>query len=97
MIEAAAASAAWSQAGRTQLLQLISGLDDGVIIINPDQTIAWANNAALAMHGVQTIEALGDTVDTYRRRFILRAHAGDNAGAARSRSTRCCAARASTR
>ncbi len=72
----------WSQADRTQLLQIIGGLDDGVMIINPDQTIAWANASALTMHGVDTLEALGGTVDAYRRRFTIRAHAADAAAGA---------------
>jgi PAS domain S-box-containing protein len=59
-------------ADRTQLQQIIVGLTEGIIIINPDQTIAWANDAALAMHGVNSIEDLGSTVGDYRRRFELR-------------------------
>ena len=56
---------------RSQLQLIIAGLTDGVIIIEPDQTIAWANDAALAMHGVDRIEALGSSVDEYRRNFQL--------------------------
>ncbi len=59
-------------ADRTQLQQIIVGLTEGVIIINPDQTIAWANDAALAMHGVGDVQDLGDTVSDYRARFELR-------------------------
>ena len=40
------------KADRTQLQPIIAGLTDGVILIDPDQTIAWANAAALALHGV---------------------------------------------
>ncbi len=64
------------QANRTQLLQIVSGLDDGVIMINSDRTIAWANDAALRMHVVGTLGELGDTVDAYWHRFTPRAHAG---------------------
>ena len=60
------------QADRTQLQQIIAGLPEGVIIINPDQTIAWSNEAALAMHGVKSLEELGDTVSEFRSRFELR-------------------------
>lgn len=56
---------------RSQLQLIIAGLTDGVIIIEPDQTIAWANDAALAMHGVDRIDALGANVDAYRRNFQL--------------------------
>ena len=60
------------QADRTQLQQIIVGLPEGVIIINPDQTIAWSNEAALAMHGVKSLKDLGATVSEYRERFELR-------------------------
>ncbi|GGE06253.1 transcriptional regulator [Aureimonas endophytica] len=57
---------------RRQLQQIIGGLSEGVILIDPDQTINWANDAALRMHGVATLEGLGRTVDEYRHRFQLR-------------------------
>ena len=61
-----------SQADRTQLQQIIAGLPEGVIIINTDQTIAWANEAALSMHSVKSLKELGGTVSEYRDRFELR-------------------------
>ncbi len=54
------------------LRQIIAGLDEGVILIDPDQTLLWANAAALAMHGVDDSAGLGGTVDEYRARFQLR-------------------------
>lgn len=54
------------------LRQIIAGLDEGVILIDPDQTLLWANEAALTMHGVESLEELGTTVDEYRERFQLR-------------------------
>jgi PAS domain S-box-containing protein len=60
------------QADRRQLQQIIAGLSEGVILIDPDQTIVWANDAALAMHGVTRLEDLGVTVTEYRERFELR-------------------------
>ena len=54
------------------LRQIIAGLDEGVILIDPDQSLLWANDAALAMHGVEHIDDLGATVDEYRERFQLR-------------------------
>ena len=60
------------RADRTQLQQIIVGLPQGVIIIDPNQTIAWANEAALAMHGVGSLKELGGTVSEYRDRFELR-------------------------
>ena len=57
---------------RHQLQQIIAGLREGVILIEPGQRIVWGNEAALAMHGVESLEDLGATVDAYRRRFRLR-------------------------
>lgn len=54
------------------LRQIIVGLDEGVILIDPDQSLLWANDAALAMHGVASLAELGATVDEYRSRFQLR-------------------------
>ena len=54
------------------LRQIVGGLDEGVILIDPDQSLLWANDAALAMHGVEDIVELGATVDEYRARFQLR-------------------------
>jgi PAS domain S-box-containing protein len=57
---------------RRQLQQIIAGLTEGVILVDTDQTIVWANEAALGMHGVETIADLGATVGEYRTRFTLR-------------------------
>jgi PAS domain S-box-containing protein len=57
---------------RRQLQQIIAGLSEGVILIEPDQTLRWANKAALDMHGVNSMEQLGQTVSEYRERFQLR-------------------------
>ena len=57
---------------RHELRQIIAGLSEGVILVEPDQTIAYANAAALAMHGAESLEELGPTVDAYRERFALR-------------------------
>lgn len=54
------------------LQQIISGLSEGVILIDPDQSILWANEAGLRMHGVERLDALGATVTAYRERFQLR-------------------------
>jgi len=56
---------------REQLQQIIVGLTEGVILVNPDETIAWANQAALAMHGIKTLKDLGTTVAGYRKQFML--------------------------
>jgi PAS domain S-box-containing protein len=56
----------------SQLEQIIAGLTEGVILIEPDQTITYANEAALAMHGVADLNDLGRTADEYRNNFVLR-------------------------
>jgi PAS domain S-box-containing protein len=60
------------KADHRQLQQLVAALDDGVILVEPDQTISWANAAALRMHGIGGVEELGGTVSEYRARFELR-------------------------
>jgi PAS domain S-box-containing protein len=60
------------RADRRQLQQIIVGLSDGVILVDPDQSLVWANDAALAMHGAKTVEELGATARDYRARFELR-------------------------
>jgi PAS domain S-box-containing protein len=55
-----------------QLQRIIAGLAEGVIVIDPDQRIRWANDAALAMHGVGRLDDLGGTIEDYRKRFRLR-------------------------
>ncbi|NUU36500.1 helix-turn-helix transcriptional regulator [Pseudomonas sp. C2B4] len=61
-----------TETSRRQLQQIITGLSDGVILLELDQTIVWANNAALAMHGVDRIGELGADAEDYVRRFALR-------------------------
>lgn len=58
-------------ADRRQLQQIIAGLTEGVILIDPDQTIAWANETALKLHGVDSMAALGADVSDYRNKFEL--------------------------
>jgi PAS domain S-box-containing protein len=60
------------RADRRQLQQIIAGLTEGVILVDPDQSLVWANDAALAMHGAKTVEELGATARDYRARFELR-------------------------
>ncbi|EPL03479.1 helix-turn-helix transcriptional regulator [Pseudomonas sp. CF161] len=61
-----------TETNRRQLQQIISGLSDGVILIEVDQTILWANQAALAMHGVSDVRQLGANAAEYAERFALR-------------------------
>ncbi len=60
------------ETNRRQLQQIISGLSDGVMLVEVDQTIIWANEAALLMHGVEEISDLGANGEAYREKFSLR-------------------------
>ncbi len=55
-----------------QLQQIITGLTEGVILLDADGKIQWANEAALVMHGVRRIKDLGSTPSEYRRRYKLK-------------------------
>ncbi len=61
-----------TQTDRRQLQQIITGLTEGVILVEPDQRILWANDAALKMHGIESVADLGRDVTQYRERFRLR-------------------------
>ncbi len=54
-----------------QMRQIVAGLSEGVILIEPDQTIAYANDAAVMMHGVTDVDDLGATVSEYSANFTL--------------------------
>ncbi len=60
------------ETNRRQLQTIISGLSDGVILAEVDQTILWANEAALTMHGVSEVKELGANTEAYAKRFALR-------------------------
>jgi len=61
-----------TETNRRQLQQIIAGLSDGVIVLDPDQSILWANEAALTMHGVGQTSDLGRDAKAYAKRFALR-------------------------
>jgi len=56
---------------RRTLQQIISELPQGVILIDGHRHILWANQSALAVHNVETIDGLGKTAAGYRRRYTL--------------------------
>lgn len=60
------------ETNRRQLQQIIAGLSDGVILLELDQSILWANEAAQAMHAVSRIGDLGKNAAEYAERFSLR-------------------------
>ncbi len=53
------------------LEQLTAQLLDGVILMDPAGTILSANAAALRMHGIDDLSALGGTAEGYAERFRL--------------------------
>lgn len=55
-----------------QLQQIIAQLDEGVVLMDAQGTIAWANRSALTLHGVTDVTGLGGTVDGYCKAFRLR-------------------------
>ncbi len=61
---------------RQQLHRIISGLTDGVVFVEPDHRIVWANKAALTMHGCTELAELGGTIETYAKRFTLSLRGG---------------------
>lgn len=65
------------QPDRRQLRQIIAGLTEGVILIEPDRRIVWANEAALDMHGARRLADLGATADDYATRFELHRRDGE--------------------
>ena len=58
---------------RSQLQQIIAGITEGIILIEPDHVITY-EEAALDMHGVKDLDELGRTVEAYRQNFIIRDH-----------------------
>ncbi|MCD0502408.1 PAS domain S-box protein [Bordetella petrii] len=57
---------------RRHLLEIIDGLVEGIVLIDINRHIVWANDTALALHGVDSIAGLGGTAAGYRKRFSLR-------------------------
>ncbi len=57
---------------RRHLLEIIDGLVEGIVLLDPDRRIAWANDTALDMHGVADLADLGGTAAGYRKRYELR-------------------------
>jgi PAS domain S-box-containing protein len=57
---------------RGSLQELIGGLSDGIILVERDGRIVWANIAAIEMHRVDGIDDLGGDAIGYRRNFTLR-------------------------
>lgn len=61
---------------REQLHRIVEGLSDGIVLLEPDGRIVWANEAALVMHGSATLAEWGGTVESYQQAFELRLRDG---------------------
>jgi len=57
---------------RRHLLEIIDGLIEGIVLLDMNRHIAWANDTALAMHGAAELADLGGTAAGYRKRYTLR-------------------------
>lgn len=57
---------------RPALEQLVQGISEGIVLMQRDKTLLWANDAMLAMHGVKQTTALGMTLTDYRKQFQMR-------------------------
>lgn len=66
------ATTAKPQVDRRQLQQIIAGLTEGILLIDPDESIVWANETALAIHGVEHVGDLGEDATQYRKKFVLK-------------------------
>lgn len=66
------AAATRPRVDRRQLQQIIAGLAEGILLIDPDRSIVWANETALAIHGCTQLQELGTSASLYRKKFTLK-------------------------
>ncbi len=59
------------QAHRQHLQTIIAGLNEGIILLEAEGSIAWANASALALHGAEQLDDLGGTPAGFRKRYTL--------------------------
>ena len=55
--------------GPTHLQQIIAALTEGVIIVDPDGRLSWADETALTLHGVRSLKELGGTAAGFAERY----------------------------
>ncbi|MGJ4855013.1 PAS domain S-box protein [Labrys sp. La1] len=60
------------QVDRRQLQEIIAGLAEGILLIDPAEGIVWANERALDLHDAGELAELGRTPDEYRRNYMLK-------------------------
>ncbi len=64
-------------AGATHLQQIIARLTEGLILVDPDGTLSWADDTALELHGARTLADLGGTAAGYAKRFQVAYRGGE--------------------
>ncbi|MGN8115166.1 PAS domain S-box protein [Labrys sp. 22185] len=60
------------QVDRRQLQEIIAGLAEGILLIDPAGGIVWANERALDLHDAEELAALGRTPAEYRQTYLLK-------------------------
>ena len=60
----------------THLQQIIAALTEGVIMVEPDGALCWADRTALALHGVGKLQDLGGNAAGYSERFKFSTRGG---------------------
>lgn len=60
------------QVDRRHLQEIIAGLSEGILLIDPADGVVWANARALELHGVADLAELGATPEDYQKRYRLR-------------------------
>ena len=66
-----AASIPSRHAAATHLQQIIAALTEGLILLEPDGSLSWADDTALALHGAAGLAELGGSAAGYAKRFQL--------------------------
>lgn len=62
---------------RTQLQEIIAGMNEGVALIEPDEAITYANHAFLEMHGVHELGDLGRSIHAYLGNYSVFSRTGE--------------------
>ncbi|WP_054312476.1 helix-turn-helix transcriptional regulator [Mesorhizobium sp. 1M-11] len=60
------------QTDRRQLQEIVAGLGEGILLIDPAGDIVWANQQALVLHDATDLSEIGPTAADYRKRFLLK-------------------------
>ena len=68
-------------AAQTHLQQIIAALTEGIILVDLDGKLAWADETALTLHEVRGVKELGATAAGYKARFKLSYLNGHELGA----------------